>query len=205
MSVAALIIVMLMKMSSSQTAENSLDMLSTLLKQQVDYSQIGESTMKYFNAFLDDIEFLHQTESANTDVVTLQAPLSEGTITESYTSGTHPLLSADTEPVGITIKTSKGAFVVCAENAVITSKTTNADGTYKAVLSLNDNPALSLVYDGMIACYFDIGDSVARSQILGMLPSKESEDSACLKFGVYLNNVPQDPMPYLGDIYTNES
>lgn len=204
-SVMALIVVMLMKMSSSQTAENSLEMLGSLLKKQVDYTQIGQITMEQFNSFLDEIDFLNQTQNVNSQTVMLIAPLNEAVITKDYTAGAHPLLSTETEPYGITLTSSKGAFVICGADSVVTSKTENADGTYRVVLTVSDNKALSLVYDKMAACYFNIGECVAQSQILGILPSKESEETASLDFCIYLNNEAQDPTQYIEDVYPNES
>ena len=195
---------MLMKMSTSDTAVQSLDALETLLKKQVDYTTIGQTAMEHLNAFLDEFE-LNRTHTANTETILLQAPLSDGIITKGYTKGSHPLLSTETAPEGITITTAKGAFVICGTDATVTSKIQNPDNTYKVFLSSANNPGLSLVYDGMIACYFDMQDSVSEGQILGMLPSRETDTYSELTFCVYLNNEAQDPTPYLGDIYPNEA
>lgn len=204
-SVIALICVMLMKMSTSETAVSGLETLKTLLEKQIDYQAVGEVAMEQLNAVLDEVEFFRQTQTANSETVTLKAPLREGIITQGFEKGTHPLLSTQTQPEGITITTEKGAFVLCASDGVISAKTENADGTYKVFLSAKDNPNLSIVYDGLVVCYFDINDNVAASQILGMLPSRESESVSNLKFCVYLNNEATNPTLYLGDIYPDET
>lgn len=204
LSVMVLIMVMFMKMSTNQGAQDSLEVMKSLLEKQVDYSLIGQSAMQSFNAFLDKIEFLNQTETASTQTIVINAPLSEGVIIKGYEKGTHPLFSSDTAPYGISLKTNKGAFVIAAADSRVTSKTENADSTYRVVLTLSENPKMSVVYDGLISCYFDMNDSISASQVLGMLPSDESKDYALLNFGIYLDNVAQDPSEYLKGVYQNE-
>ncbi len=204
LSVMVLIMIMLMKMSTNQGAKDSLNVIKSLLEKQVDYSLVGQSAMQSFNAFLDKIEFLNQTETASAETIVINAPLSEGVIIEGYKKGTHPLISSDTAPDGIKIKTNKGSFVIAAADSSVTSKTENEDSTYKVVLTLSENPKMSVVYDGLISCYFDMGDNISASQVLGMLPSDTTKDYAQLNFGIYLDNVPQDPSEYLKGVYQNE-
>lgn len=196
-SVVILICVMLLKLSSSAYAENVLGSLKALISKQMDYKAVGESALSAFNSFLDDIEAGKNASFASAKKLELVAPLAEGKITQSFTPGEHPLFSVQTEPVGITVASSSGAFVNCSLDGVLTNKTQNADGSFR--VSVLSSEEVNIVYDKLDVCYFNVNDTVLAGQLLGAL--RQGEQGAELVFCVYIKGEAENPADYLGEIY----
>ncbi len=185
-----LLVVMIMKMSSSSYAGSALKRLDELIKKQMDFSQTAKSVSEVFSQTVGSF-FTDNNQKASADSLKLGLPIKNAKLTKKFETGKHPVYQTDTPPTGIELSGELGSFIYAPAKATVTQITKHDDAKISVSLILSDN--ISVVFDNLASVYFKQGESVEDNQILGVL----SENESLLFMSLIIDSEYVDPMQYL--------